>query len=241
MEEFLRSFDARLSALSDEAFATQVTALVKMKECEDAHLGEEVDRNWFEVLTRQFLFQRLNMEVSGRPVGRRCARSLAGDEKGAAGSVSVLACVVADLGAEGVDAGPSARLVCRAPPRRQEAERARKTPSLPKRSARSRPPLSKILLAVNPKMSLGRCDPISTPASYKPMSEIELRLKRKKKKKDESYTLTTCFIALEAKVSALSNTLLPIRCSRLARQSKRRGGGGVPVPADLRRNFFVRP
>ncbi|XP_051930291.1 nardilysin-like isoform X1 [Hippocampus zosterae] len=64
VEEFLRSFGARLSALSDEAFATQVTALVKMKECEDAHLGEEVDRNWFEVLTRQFLFQRLNMEIS---------------------------------------------------------------------------------------------------------------------------------------------------------------------------------
>ncbi|XP_061636394.1 nardilysin-like isoform X3 [Phyllopteryx taeniolatus] len=64
VEEFLQSFGERLSALSDEAFGTQVTALVKLKECEDAHLGEEVDRNWFEVLTKQYLFQRLNMEIS---------------------------------------------------------------------------------------------------------------------------------------------------------------------------------
>ncbi|XP_061680733.1 LOW QUALITY PROTEIN: nardilysin-like [Syngnathoides biaculeatus] len=64
VEEFLQRFGERLSALSDEAFETQVTALVKLKECEDAHLGEEVDRNWFEVLTRQYLFRRLDMEIS---------------------------------------------------------------------------------------------------------------------------------------------------------------------------------
>ncbi|XP_077390047.1 nardilysin b isoform X2 [Festucalex cinctus] len=64
VEDFLRWFDERLSALSDEAFRTQVTALVKLKETEDAHLGEEVERNWAEVVTRQFLFQRLNMEIS---------------------------------------------------------------------------------------------------------------------------------------------------------------------------------
>ncbi|XP_077439809.1 nardilysin b [Vanacampus margaritifer] len=64
VEDFLVSFGERLSALSDEAFETQVTALVKLKETEDAHLGEEVDRNWCEVITRQFLFQRLDMEIS---------------------------------------------------------------------------------------------------------------------------------------------------------------------------------
>ena len=41
----------------------QVTALVKLKECEDTHLGEEVDRNWAEVVTQQFVFDRLNREV----------------------------------------------------------------------------------------------------------------------------------------------------------------------------------
>uniref|UniRef100_A0A8C7X2J6 Nardilysin a (N-arginine dibasic convertase) n=1 Tax=Oryzias sinensis TaxID=183150 RepID=A0A8C7X2J6_9TELE len=41
----------------------QVTALVKLKECEDTHLGEEVDRNWSEVVTQQYVFDRLNREV----------------------------------------------------------------------------------------------------------------------------------------------------------------------------------
>lgn len=52
-----------MSGLSEEAFRTQVTALIKLKECEDAHLGEEVDRNWFEVVTQQYVFTRLNKEV----------------------------------------------------------------------------------------------------------------------------------------------------------------------------------
>lgn len=63
IEEFLVSFGERLSGLSEEAFKTQVTALIKLKECEDAHLGEEVDRNWFEVVTQQYVFKRLDKEV----------------------------------------------------------------------------------------------------------------------------------------------------------------------------------
>lgn len=64
IEEFLVGFGERLSGLSAEAFRTQVTALIKLKECEDAHLGEEVDRNWFEVVTQQYVFTRLNKEVT---------------------------------------------------------------------------------------------------------------------------------------------------------------------------------
>uniref|UniRef100_A0AAQ6ALG5 Nardilysin a (N-arginine dibasic convertase) n=1 Tax=Amphiprion ocellaris TaxID=80972 RepID=A0AAQ6ALG5_AMPOC len=63
IEDFLRSFGERLAALSEDAFNTQVTALIKLKECEDAHLGEEVDRNWFEVVTQQYLFNRLHKEI----------------------------------------------------------------------------------------------------------------------------------------------------------------------------------
>uniref|UniRef100_A0A673C8R3 Nardilysin-like n=1 Tax=Sphaeramia orbicularis TaxID=375764 RepID=A0A673C8R3_9TELE len=63
IEEFLVSFGERLSGLSEDAFKTQVTALIKLKECEDAHLGEEVDRNWFEVVTQQYVFDRLNKEI----------------------------------------------------------------------------------------------------------------------------------------------------------------------------------
>ncbi|XP_069544698.1 nardilysin-like isoform X2 [Brachyistius frenatus] len=63
IEEFLLSFGERLAALNQEAFRTQVTALIKLKECEDAHLGEEVDRNWFEVVTQQYVFDRLSKEI----------------------------------------------------------------------------------------------------------------------------------------------------------------------------------
>ncbi|XP_022541381.2 nardilysin [Astyanax mexicanus] len=63
IEEFLQSFGEKLSSLSDEAFKSQVTALVKLKGCEDTHLGEEVDRNWTEVLTQQYVFNRLNREI----------------------------------------------------------------------------------------------------------------------------------------------------------------------------------
>uniref|UniRef100_A0A3Q3EER4 Coenzyme PQQ synthesis protein F-like C-terminal lobe domain-containing protein n=1 Tax=Labrus bergylta TaxID=56723 RepID=A0A3Q3EER4_9LABR len=70
IEEFLVSFGECLSGLSEEAFKTQVTALIKLKECEDAHLGEEVDRNWFEVVTQQYVFKRLNKEVRGTSIPR---------------------------------------------------------------------------------------------------------------------------------------------------------------------------
>ncbi|XP_048117608.1 nardilysin [Alosa alosa] len=63
IEEFLVSFGEKMTALSDEAFKTQVTALIKLKECEDTHLGEEVDRNWAEVVTQQYVFDRLNREI----------------------------------------------------------------------------------------------------------------------------------------------------------------------------------
>lgn len=57
------NFGEKMSNLSDEAFQAQLTALIKLKECEDTHLGEEVDRNWFEVVTQQYLFERLGKEI----------------------------------------------------------------------------------------------------------------------------------------------------------------------------------
>ncbi|XP_034530735.1 nardilysin-like [Notolabrus celidotus] len=64
IEEFLASFGEKLDSLTEEAFNTQVTALVKLKQCEDTHLGEEVDRNWAEVVTQQYVFDRLNKEIA---------------------------------------------------------------------------------------------------------------------------------------------------------------------------------
>lgn len=63
IEEFLSSFEEKIENLTEDAFNTQVTALIKLKECEDTHLGEEVDRNWNEVVTRQYLFDRLAHEI----------------------------------------------------------------------------------------------------------------------------------------------------------------------------------
>lgn len=63
IEEFLVCFGEKIDNLSDDAFKTQVNALIKLKECEDTHLGEEVDRNWGEVITQQYLFERLEHEI----------------------------------------------------------------------------------------------------------------------------------------------------------------------------------
>uniref|UniRef100_A0A9L0TPF4 Nardilysin convertase n=1 Tax=Equus caballus TaxID=9796 RepID=A0A9L0TPF4_HORSE len=65
IEEFLSNFEEKIENLTEDAFNTQVTALIKLKECEDTHLGEEVDRNWNEVVTQQYLFDRLAHEVVG--------------------------------------------------------------------------------------------------------------------------------------------------------------------------------
>lgn len=69
------TFGERLLGLSEEAFKTQVMALIKLKENEDAHLGEEVDRNWFEVVTQQYVFIRLHKEVRHSDI---CSRSVIG-------------------------------------------------------------------------------------------------------------------------------------------------------------------
>uniref|UniRef100_H3CJ00 Nardilysin b (N-arginine dibasic convertase) n=1 Tax=Tetraodon nigroviridis TaxID=99883 RepID=H3CJ00_TETNG len=63
IEEFLELFGRRVSSLSEEAFRAQVTALAELKEQEDAHLGEEVERHWWEVLTQQYVFRRPEKEV----------------------------------------------------------------------------------------------------------------------------------------------------------------------------------
>ncbi|XP_041133364.1 nardilysin-like [Polyodon spathula] len=63
IEEFLTIFGEKMASITDEAFKGQVVALIKLKECEDTHLGEEVDRNWYEVVTQQYVFDRLNCEI----------------------------------------------------------------------------------------------------------------------------------------------------------------------------------
>lgn len=63
IEEFLQNFGEMLTALTDDSFSSHVTALVKLKQCEDTHLGEEVERHWNEVITQQYVFDRLQHEI----------------------------------------------------------------------------------------------------------------------------------------------------------------------------------
>uniref|UniRef100_A0A6J0SW26 Nardilysin-like n=1 Tax=Pogona vitticeps TaxID=103695 RepID=A0A6J0SW26_9SAUR len=63
IEDFLSQFEEKLRHLSEEEFLAQVSALIKLKQTDDSHLGEEVDRNWNEVITQQYLFDRLAREI----------------------------------------------------------------------------------------------------------------------------------------------------------------------------------
>ncbi|XP_060627682.2 nardilysin-like isoform X1 [Anolis sagrei] len=63
IEEFMVLFEEKLRNLSEEEFLAQTSALIKLKQTDDSHLGEEVDRNWNEVVTRQYLFDRLAREI----------------------------------------------------------------------------------------------------------------------------------------------------------------------------------
>lgn len=64
IEEFLKNFKNRLNKISEKEFQTQVTSLIKLKRCVDLHLKEEVDRNWFEILSQNYVFKRLDKEVA---------------------------------------------------------------------------------------------------------------------------------------------------------------------------------
>ncbi|MCV4939641.1 hypothetical protein OFC17_33180, partial [Escherichia coli] len=63
IEEFLSSFEEKIENLTEDAFNTQVTALIKLKKCEVTRFGEEVDRKWNVVVTHQYLFDRLAHEI----------------------------------------------------------------------------------------------------------------------------------------------------------------------------------
>uniref|UniRef100_A0A803T1P9 Nardilysin convertase n=1 Tax=Anolis carolinensis TaxID=28377 RepID=A0A803T1P9_ANOCA len=63
IEEFMVLFEEKLRNLSEEEFLAQISALIKLKRTDDSNLGEEVDRNWNEVVTQQYLFDRLAREI----------------------------------------------------------------------------------------------------------------------------------------------------------------------------------
>lgn len=64
IEAFLQSFSETLNTLSEKEFTTQVSSLIKIKRCVDLHLKEEVDRNWGEILSSNYLFDRTQKEIA---------------------------------------------------------------------------------------------------------------------------------------------------------------------------------
>lgn len=63
IEEFLRQFETRLSAMTEDDLKTRVLSLIKLKQVPDLSLDEEVSRNWNELLNEEYLFDRLHLEV----------------------------------------------------------------------------------------------------------------------------------------------------------------------------------
>ncbi|XP_066596131.1 nardilysin [Prorops nasuta] len=63
MEIFLKSFEEKLATMSEEEFSENKEALIKLKKQALVQLKEEVDRNWKEIKTREFVFDRMEREV----------------------------------------------------------------------------------------------------------------------------------------------------------------------------------
>ncbi|XP_045539008.1 nardilysin [Papilio machaon] len=63
VEAFLRKFSRDMRRLNERALATTRTALVQLKHTIDYELKEEVERNWREIVSMEYKFQRLFSEA----------------------------------------------------------------------------------------------------------------------------------------------------------------------------------
>ncbi|KAJ8952796.1 hypothetical protein NQ318_008113, partial [Aromia moschata] len=63
IEEFLKHTQQLLADLTDEELDQTKGDLIKTKQCSDVHLKEEVDRNWAEISSDDYLFDRLKQEI----------------------------------------------------------------------------------------------------------------------------------------------------------------------------------
>lgn len=64
IEVFLKSFMKTLKKMSEKELNCVKTALVKLKQCVDLHLREEVNRNWSEIISGENMFDRQDREIS---------------------------------------------------------------------------------------------------------------------------------------------------------------------------------
>lgn len=63
IEAFFQTFLKDLKKLKSPAFDEVLQSLIKLKQCTDLHLKEEVDRNWEEMLNQEYIFDRKSREV----------------------------------------------------------------------------------------------------------------------------------------------------------------------------------
>ena len=64
IQEFAAKCHELLLAMEDSDFVNHVTSMVKQREEIDLALEDEVRRNWSEVVTREYVFDRLHKEVN---------------------------------------------------------------------------------------------------------------------------------------------------------------------------------
>lgn len=64
IEAFLKSFYEKLESMSDKDFQNHKEGLIKLKQCADIHLKEEVTRNWAEIKCGEYMFDRLTQETN---------------------------------------------------------------------------------------------------------------------------------------------------------------------------------
>ncbi|XP_046617809.1 nardilysin-like [Neodiprion virginianus] len=64
IETFIKSFLKVLNKMSEKELNNIKVALVKLKQCVDLHLKEEVNRNWAEITSRDYMFDRQDKEIS---------------------------------------------------------------------------------------------------------------------------------------------------------------------------------
>lgn len=63
IEKFIQDFKNTLNEMKEDEYDFVKESLVKLKQCTDIHLKEEVNRNWSEVIREQYVFDRYNQEI----------------------------------------------------------------------------------------------------------------------------------------------------------------------------------
>ncbi|XP_017752516.1 PREDICTED: nardilysin-like isoform X2 [Eufriesea mexicana] len=64
IEAFLEMFNNILKETSEKDLDSVKEAVITLKQCADIHLKEEVDRNWSEIITGDYMFERIENELN---------------------------------------------------------------------------------------------------------------------------------------------------------------------------------